>query len=115
MRFRTSSAETRSRSPVGSSATRRVGIGDDGAGDRHPLLFSARKLTRVVTDPVVKIDQPEGHQRMLPSFFFRKPGQMKGKLHVLNRCEDRDEIVELKDEAHMSRPATGQVPFRRGS
>ena len=61
-RLRISSAEWASRSPVGSSATISVGIGDDRPGDAHPLLLAAGKLPRPVADAVGQAHQFQGRQ-----------------------------------------------------
>ncbi len=46
-----------SRLPVGSSATRIAGSGDDGAGDRHALLLAARELGGIMVQPVAEADR----------------------------------------------------------
>ncbi len=55
-RSRISSPALRSRSPVGSSHSSSVGIGDDGAGDADALLLAARELPRIVLGAVGEAD-----------------------------------------------------------
>ena len=71
MSVRISSALLVSRSPVGSSATMSVGIGDHSAGDADALLLAAGELPRAVAHAIREPHQFEGRFHLLASLFLR--------------------------------------------
>src|SRR5512143_26522 len=74
-------------------------VGRDRARDGHALLLPARELPRVV---VRAIRQAHDRERELDLLFPASPVHVRekeGKLDVLERREDGNEIVELEDEA----------------
>ena len=99
-RSRISSPDLRSRSPVGSSQSSSVGIGDDGAGDADALFLAARQLARVV---VRAIGQADHLQRDLRRACGARPcrqlRQQQRQLDVALGGQHRQQVVELEDEA----------------
>src|SRR5689334_3580506 len=103
---RISSADLRSRSPVGSSASSTDGSLTT-ARDRDPLLLPARELAREVVEPVAEAHQLEGELGALPALLAAHAHQQQGKLDVLQRGQHRDQVVELEDETDVARAPLG--------
>src|SRR5262249_14780721 len=78
-----------------------LGVGHDRARDRHPLLLPARELARVVVGAVREAHDLERGERALAPLALRERGEQERQLHVLGRVQDRDQVVELEDEAHV--------------
>ena len=83
-------------------------VGDDGPGDRHPLLLAARHLARQVTHAVGHADLGQGRLGPLAAGFGSDPGVGQGKLDVGQRSRARDQIEALKDEADLPVAHLGQ-------
>ena len=67
-------------------------------GYSRPLTLAARKLGRRVVGAILQADQRERPQR--PRLPPRDAGKQRWKLHVCDRAEHRQQVVELEDEAH---------------
>ncbi len=93
-------------------AQQECGVGDNGAGNRHPLFLPSRKLARVVIHAVGETDHPERGFDMLPALGFGKPGEQEGQFHVLESGQDRNQVVHLEDKAHVA-CAPGREPSGR--
>ena len=111
---RTSSAAFRSRSPVGSSATRIVGSVTMARAMATRCCSPPESWAGIMVHPVGKVDDLKGHLHMIPPLSSGKAGEKQGKLDVFKGGEDRDEIVELKDEPHIDGPPGGKLAFRKG-
>src|SRR6266498_1477183 len=77
-------------------------------GDRDPLLLAAGQLVRPVPGAAAEPDTLQHLGRPLLRLACRRAGEQQGKLHVLGRGEDWDQVERLEDEAHrlcaMGRP-----------
>src|SRR6266536_2109839 len=77
-------------------------------GDRDPLLLAAGQLVRPVPGAAAEPDTLQHLGRPLLRLACRRAGEQQGKLHVLGRREDWDQVERLEDEAHrlcaMGRP-----------
>src|SRR6202035_5913589 len=73
-------------------------IGDDGPGNRDALLLTAGELPRVMKHPVAQADDVERGSDVLAALLLRELRQQKRQLHVFERVEHGNEVVELKDE-----------------
>src|ERR687890_466028 len=60
--------------------------------------------------PLLLIQVNEEIHNLRTRLGVERPGNQKRQLHVLDRREDRDEIVGLEYEAHPLRPETGAPP-----
>ena len=83
----TSSAESESRLPVGSSAKMTAGSVRQRARDRHALLLAARQLARPVPQAILEPDHLERAHRPPPRLADRPPGQQQRQLDVLERVQ----------------------------
>ncbi len=74
---------------------------DEGAGERHALLFAAGKLLGKVVDPV---SQPHPFEQIagpLAGFANAHAAcQFQGDLHIFERGECRDQLKALEDESN---------------
>ena len=57
------------------------GCGDDGAGDRDPLLLAAGELGRPVAEPVGEVER--GRERLVAVAVDRTAGELEGQQDVL--------------------------------
>ena len=89
-------------------------IGHHRAGDRHPLLLAARELRRIMIQPVLKSDHLKHEIHVRLPLLSRESGQKQGQLDVFKGSQDRHEIIELKDKAHMGCAPGSQSRFRQG-
>ena len=96
---------------MGSSATISVGIGDDRPGDADPLLLAAGELAGTMAEAVGEGDEFQGGQHLAPPLRGRQRQQEQRQLDVLVGRQHRQEVVELEDEAEVSRPPAGQLRF----
>jgi len=110
---RISSADTRSRSPVGLIGDQEGGIGDDGAGNGDPLLLAAGHLLGIVIHPVLQAHHAQRHLCMFDPFPSGEPGQVEGQLDVFDRLEHGDEVVELEDEPDVVGAPMGKLGLRK--
>jgi len=62
---------------------------------------------------VAEIHHAQGRFGVLPPLPSGERGQMKRKLHVLDSPKDRDQVVELKDKAHVVGAPVGELGFRK--
>ena len=108
-RSRISSPALRSRSPVGSSHSSSVGIGDDGAGDADALLLAARQLARVVLGAFGEPDDLQRDARPLSPLRLRQLRQQQRQLDVLLGRQHRQQVVELEDEPDVLRAPLRQL------
>src|SRR5215218_673453 len=83
---------------------------DQRASHRDPLLLAATHFGRAFVHLVRESDYPQDGERPPARLLRSHPGNKERQLHVLDRREDGDEIVGLKDEAHPLRPETGAPP-----
>ena len=100
-RCSTSSADLRSRSPVGSSHTSRVGIGHQRARDRDALSLAAGQFVGLVLGAVGDADQGQRGQRIGFALRGGQMGQQQRQLHIALRAQHRHQVVELEHEADM--------------
>ena len=110
-RSSTSAPVTRSRSPVGSSATIKRRVGDERARDRHALLLAAGELVRIVVHAVGEAHHVERGQHMRVALAAREPCQQQRQLDVLERGQHRHQVVELEDEADVRGAPVGELAF----
>src|SRR5215470_11369343 len=104
----TSSADWRSRSPVGSSAT--ISFGSVMiARARHPLLLAAGELGRIMLHAIGEADERQRRLDVLVTHPARQPGQRERQLDVLERGQHRHQVVELENEADRARPPVGEL------
>ena len=89
-----------SRLPVGSSASRSA-AGDDGAGDRDPLLLSAGELARRVLFPAVQAHRCQRRARGRMPRGGRLAAIEQRQLDVLERRRAREQIEALEHEAEV--------------
>src|SRR5579859_7023320 len=75
-------------------------IGHNGAGDGHALLLASGQLPGIVLSSVRQTHDTQRGACALPTLFLRERGQHQRQLYVLHCAENRDEVVELEDEAH---------------
>src|ERR1035437_5775280 len=86
-----------------------VGIGDQGAGDRHALLLTAGELVEPVFDTV---RQPDALERL-----HRQPAPVgggaieQGQLDVAPRRQAAEQLELLEDEPDAAVAEIGQLPF----
>src|SRR5579859_420825 len=89
-------------------------VGDQGACNGHPLLLSARELAGFVFAPVQESHQLERRSDLAFAPGGWHGGEQQRNLHVAFRREGRHQVVELKDEADVSRaPASQLSPGQR--
>ncbi len=86
-----------SRLPVGSSAISSDGLGDERAGERHPLLLAAGKLGGIVAHPFAEADLLE--LRAGAGEGVADAGEFERRGDVLERRHGRDEVEGLEHDA----------------
>ena len=87
-------------------------VGRDGARDGDALLLPARELPRVVVHPVGEADDRRGPSRPASAARARERSrQEERQLDVLEGRQDRDEVVELEDEADVLAPPLREGPL----
>src|SRR6185437_8022183 len=74
-------------------------VGDQRAGDRRALLLAARHLGWLVVETVAEADQVEQVDRALAQGLAVVGLEHERKLDVLDRRQERDEVVALEDVA----------------
>ena len=87
-------------------------IGDEGAGDGHALLLSARELVRRVVTAVAELHRPERGDGAVAPLLGGDSAVDERQLHVLLRGGTRQEVEPLEDEAdeavaHQRAPVVG--------
>ena len=98
-----SSRVSSSRLPVGSSASRTLGLLDQGAGDGDALLLAAGQLGGQVPGPVAQADLGQRPASALPPLARRHAERDQRGLDVLLGGQGRDEVEGLEDEADRGR------------
>ena len=91
-----------------------VRVGDDGPGDGHALLLAAGKLVGLVVGAVGQAHGGQGGQGVVAPGGGGKACEQKRQLDVFLGGQDRNEVVELEDEAHVAASPHGQFTFRQG-
>ena len=74
-------------------------VSGDGASNRDSLLLATGELARVVMRAVAQADDLQRGLDVLATFASRQRSQRQRQLDVLERREDWDQVVKLKDEA----------------
>jgi hypothetical protein len=85
-------------------------VGDNRAGDAHPLLFAAGQRAGIMFGAVGQADHG---QRRLHVFLALRLGQVRQQqrqFHVSFRVQHRHQVVKLKNEADVPRAPMGQLP-----
>jgi hypothetical protein len=82
-------------------------LGDQGAGNRDPLLLTAGELGGAVGAPVLEADGAD--QLVYPSLVGLAAGDRERQHQVLLGGEDREQVEELEDEAELVAPQLGQL------
>src|SRR5205814_6058268 len=90
-------------------------VGDDRARDRDALLLPARELPRVVLLAIAEGDDAERRYHVIAALRLREIRQEQRQLHVLERGEHRDEVVQLEDEADVARAPGGERSLRQAA
>src|SRR2546422_840901 len=75
-----------------------------GPRDGDPLLLARAQLGGLVAGELPEPDGPEEFDGAPAGVLRRDPCDEEGELHVLERVEDREEVVRLEDEAHPEGP-----------
>ncbi len=89
-----------SRLPVGSSASSRLRLVGQGAGDGHALLFAAGQLGRLVLDATGQAQLVQHHLGARARLGLALAGdQLAGRATLSRARELRQQMVELVDEA----------------
>ena len=114
-RSRISSPALRSRSPVGSSHSSSVGIGDDGARDADALLLAARQLTRIVLGAIRQPDDLQRDARALLPLRLRELREQQRQLDVLLGRQHGQQVVELEDEPDVLRAPLRELAAAEGA
>ncbi len=79
------------------------------ARDRHPLLLTARELTRIV---VGTVDESHGVEKLASSLGpARLAGQLERHRDVVERGESRDQVIGLEHDADAIAPQARQRIF----
>src|SRR5436853_4826286 len=73
----------------------------EGAGDRDPVLLSAAEFGRLLHRHVFEADGHERGDRLLPRRLRVDAAYEQRELDVLDRPEDRQQVVVLEDETHL--------------
>src|SRR5215212_4804954 len=81
-----------------------------GPGDRHPLLLAATHFVRALVSLLGNPDHLQRRRRPSARLFGLRAGYQERQLDVLDRGEDRDQVVGLEDEAHLLRPEACALP-----
>ena len=86
-----------------------VGVGDDGPGDRHALLLAAGELARVMMLAAGQADDSQRRHDVLAPLAPRQVREQERQLDVLERRQDRDQVIGLEDEADVVGPPAGDL------
>jgi len=89
-----------------------LGAIDEGARDRHTLLFATRELRRVVMQPFTQPYALEQLNRLLERMI--ESAEFHGHHHVFNRGDRWDELEVLKDEPAHAATQLGAAIFVQG-
>ena len=86
--------------PVGSSARISAGLGDQGPGDRDPLLLAAGQLAGAVLDPVGQPDPVAGPSmaRAAPLAAAARRRSTSGSSTLRHADSDGEQVELLEDE-----------------
>src|SRR6185369_2903285 len=87
-------------------------IGDDRARDGHALFLSTGELARIVLRAVFEADHLKSYHGSLTSLLGRKISKQERKLDILQRVQNRNEVVELENESDATAAPLGQLTFR---
>src|SRR5439155_11872087 len=79
-------------------------VRDDGAGDAHPLLLSAREGAGVVSRAMRKIDYFERGFDVLATLPLGEVSQEQRKFDVALGAQDGQQVVELEHQPDVTRP-----------
>ena len=90
---------SRSRLPVGSSASSSGGSATEGAGQRHALLLAARELAGIVAEAVAEADRAQ--RRLGAVEGVGAAGEFQRDRDVLQRRHGRDQVEGLEHDADM--------------
>ena len=95
---------------------RLVGHEDGGVGDNCPrdgdaLLLAPGELGGAMVHPVGEVDDVQGKLDVTPPLRPGKTREEQGQLDVFEGGEDRDQVVELEDEAHVRGAPGGELGF----
>src|SRR5215212_6181699 len=86
------------------------GVVHERTGDRHPLLLAAAHLVRALVGLLWYPHRLQGRKRLTASFLRRRSGNQEEQLDVLDRRQDRDQVVGLENEAHPLGPKACTLP-----
>ena len=91
-----------------------LGLLDQRAGDRHPLLLASGHLSGQVPQPLAETHILQRRRGAGPP--LRRPDAQRhqGHLHVLQRVQRRDQVEGLEDEPHRRRPDLRDLGFPQG-
>ena len=87
------------------------GIGDDGAGDRNPLLLAAGQLRGIVIRAIRQRYHRQREFHPLTPLPSRQPRQQQRQLHIFKCGQHRHQVVELKNEADARGAPIRQIGF----
>jgi len=108
-RSRISSADFESRSPVGSSATIRVGSVTMARAMPTRLLLAAGELPWPMAEAIGEVDQFQRRQHLALAVGGAEGQEQQRQLDVLVGRQHRQQVVELEDEADVAGPPFGQL------
>lgn len=80
-----------------------------GAGQRHALLFAARKLRRVVVEPCAKPHRRQFRRRPVEGIAHAGKFQRHGDIFEGGHC--RNQVEGLEDDAHIRPAEAGKRVF----
>src|SRR5438477_4978845 len=87
-------------------------VGDYGARDGHSLLLPAGELARVVLLAVAEGDDPERRHHVIAALLFRQVREQQRQFDVLERGQDGNQVVQLKDESDVPCAPCGERALR---
>jgi hypothetical protein len=88
------------------------GIGDDRPCDADTLLLTAGQLAGTVLEPIRQSNQVEGVEHLLLALRARQRQQQERQLDVLVRGEDRQQMIELENEADVPGAPARELALR---
>ena len=103
----------RSRSPVGSSHSSSVGIGDDGARDADALFLAARQFARLVLDAIAEPHERQRRVHALEAICAAELGEQQRQLDVALGGEHRQQVVHLEHEADVVGAPVAELGVRQ--
>ena len=88
-------------------------VGNERAGDRHPLLLAARQLVRTVIARGRRVRPARAPvSTRSPALAARQRGEQQRQLDVVERRQHRHQVVELEDEADVRGAPRGEFARR---